>query len=81
MDAGKGQAMTSREPTHCCIHLPGNRQCPYPPLYVVGWKPHRLKPTDRIFRRVCLHHLARAIDDALEDSPRDCEVTVQLWDL
>lgn len=60
----------------CAKHLPGNAQCPYRVVYEIKWTPHRLEPVGMFTRRVCLHHLAPAIDDALGDSARGDDVHV-----
>lgn len=62
----------------CCVHLPGNRECPYAPLYEVTWKPHRLRPANAITRSTCVFHLAEAINGALSDSARDSAVKVKI---
>ena len=51
----------------CCIHLPGNLECPYPPLFVVRWR-RRTAVTTPYLREVCASHLLQAICDAIADS-------------
>lgn len=65
-------------PLRCCYHLPGNRECPYPPLYDVVYRPHRLKATDPLRRSVCVAHLAPAVDQAIGDSPLGAGVVVEV---
>lgn len=62
----------------CGHHLVGNRDCPYPVLYVVTWTPHRPHRMPQHQRQVCALHLMAAIDDALEDSARFATVQVNV---
>lgn len=59
----------------CCVHLPGNRQCPYPALYLITWIHHAPRP-EKFARLTCLNHVVRAIDDAIGDTGKRAEVTV-----
>jgi len=51
----------------CGVHLQANRQCPYEALYVLRWT---LPDEQVLLRRVCLGHLQRGIDEALEQCSR-----------
>lgn len=69
----------------CCLHLPGNVQCPYPALYVVSWNhnepaAYEKKPPEyrRLHRLVCVFHLEAGIRDALELAPGAEGVEVNL---
>lgn len=57
----------------CKMHLPGNCPCPYPALYRVAWLVasrsivlHPRPSPLSVSRDVCIDHLARAVDDAIE---------------
>ena len=53
----------------CRLHLPGNQPCPYRAIYAVTWQQHRPDPTPLMLTRTtCIHHLPRAIDDALNST-------------
>lgn len=46
----------------CGIHLPGNRQCEFAPMYAVSWD----GPNGRFMtRHACDYHLAQAVREAL----------------
>jgi hypothetical protein len=53
--------------TRCCWHVPGNRQCPGAPFYLLSWPGPT--PGNAYHRTVCLAHLTAAVDDALSFWP------------
>ena len=65
----------------CCIHLPGNVECPMPALYVVTWTPHDPDiELGEVSRLVCYSHLPAAVDGAIAHSARGVGVRVSHYD-
>lgn len=69
----------------CGIHLRGSIQCPYVPVYVIGWDQQTLRSdpdrptTTRSWRRCCAAHLTRVVEESIFNS-YDGQVIVSLFD-